>query len=232
MADVGVAGEVFVQPCGARSFFVSFLGPSSAFIQHQKAQSNSAVQKHFGESTREKTLTVQHRLTDRHHTQPKPTQTRHAPPSPTHTPPPQPPPPTAPITIPSPHNTKPKHDPQVPHITPRLHQIQRRLRSRKPAPRVPRRPPVRVIHLAVQFIRCPERGVQGAAGHGEWAEENVGSIPDDEGKGEEKPGEGEGGWGVGPISRARGGRARGFGGGERGRGEGCGVGAGGDHGCW
>ena len=95
---------------------------------------------------------------------------------------------------------------------------------------------VYVVDLPVEGVGREDGPVQGAAGHGVRAQQDVARVPDDEGEGGEEPEEGEGGRGVGPVAEAGGGGAGGegagggFGGGEVGGREGGGVGAGGYHG--
>ena len=113
--------------------------------------------------------TIQHRLTNRHHTDPKPHQTRHAPPPPLH---------SLPSLSPPPHN------PQIPPIPDALDEIQRRLRGREPIARLPRFPAVDVVHAPVERVGAEEGRVQGAGRHAVRAQEHVGCVPEDEGEGE------------------------------------------------
>lgn len=76
--------------------------------------------------------------------------------------------------------------------------------------RFPRRPPVEVIYLAIEFIWRPDWGVETAAGHAVGAQEDVAGVPDHEGEGDEQPVKGQAGGCVRPgLGRCGGG----FGGG-------------------
>ena len=88
-----------------------------------------------------------------------------------------------------------------------------------------------MVDLAVEGVGREDRGVQGAVGHGVWAQQDVGRVPEHGWQGGEQPEEGDGGGGVRPAAlagRARG-AADGFAGGEVRWGERGGVVARGHH---
>lgn len=53
-----------------------------------------------------------------------------------------------------------------------------------------------MVDLAVEPVGRPDGPVEGAAGHGQRAQEDVAGVPDDEGQGDGEPGEGGGGGSV------------------------------------